>query len=43
MSSFGLIELTRRRRGRSLRESFTEACSHCGGSGHLQKRDPLLM
>ena len=43
MSGFGLVELTRRRRGRSLRETFTEACSHCGGSGRLTKRDPLLM
>jgi Rne/Rng family ribonuclease len=43
MSSLGLVELTRRRRGRSLRETFTEACSHCGGSGREIKRDPLLI
>ena len=42
MSARGLVELTRRRRGRSLREAFTEACPHCGGSGRATKRDPLL-
>jgi len=42
MSGLGLVELTRRRRGRSLREAFTEACAHCGGSGRAMKRDPLL-
>ena len=42
MSALGLVELTRRRRGRSLRESFTEACGQCGGSGRVVRRDPLL-
>ena len=42
MSGLGLVELTRRRRGQSLREAFTEACPHCGGSGRAVKRDPLL-
>jgi len=42
MSARGLVELTRRRRGQSLREAFTEACPHCGGSGRAMKRDPLL-
>jgi ribonuclease E len=43
MSGFGLVELTRRRRGRSLAESFTEPCAACAGSGRVTRRDPLLM
>ncbi|MFO1057909.1 MAG: ribonuclease E/G [Dongiaceae bacterium] len=43
MSGFGLVEVTRRRRGRSLAESFTEPCAACGGSGRVTRRDPLLM
>jgi Rne/Rng family ribonuclease len=43
MSGLGLVEMTRRRRGRSLAESFTEPCPTCGGTGRVTRRDPLLM
>lgn len=34
-TSLGLMELTRKRTGPSLREMLTVPCSHCGGSGTL--------
>lgn len=33
LSDLGLVELTRRRQGQSLRELFTAPCSHCLGLG----------
>jgi len=33
LSDLGLVELTRRRQGQSLRELFTQECSHCTGQG----------
>lgn len=33
LSDLGLVELTRRRQGQSLRELFTHQCSHCTGQG----------
>lgn len=33
LSDLGLVELTRRRQGQSLRELFTAPCSHCIGMG----------
>jgi ribonuclease E len=33
LSDLGLVELTRRRQGQSLRELFTMSCSSCGGLG----------
>lgn len=33
MSDLGLVELTRRRQGQSLRELFAESCPHCSGTG----------
>lgn len=33
LSDLGLVELTRRRQGQSLRELFTSQCSHCVGQG----------
>lgn len=33
LSDLGLVELTRRRQGQSLRELFTTECSHCTGQG----------
>ncbi|MGD9683310.1 MAG: Rne/Rng family ribonuclease [Candidatus Obscuribacterales bacterium] len=33
LSDLGLVELTRRRQGQSLRELFTSECSHCVGQG----------
>jgi Rne/Rng family ribonuclease len=33
LSDLGLVELTRRRQGQSLRELFTVHCSHCVGLG----------
>ncbi len=35
LSDLGLVELTRRRQGQSLRELFTQECSHCTGQGVL--------
>lgn len=34
-TSLGLMELTRKRTGPSLREMLTQPCIHCGGTGHL--------
>ncbi|MBX9723259.1 MAG: Rne/Rng family ribonuclease [Candidatus Obscuribacterales bacterium] len=33
LSDLGLVELTRRRQGQSLRELFAETCPHCSGTG----------
>ncbi|MBX9670227.1 MAG: Rne/Rng family ribonuclease [Candidatus Obscuribacterales bacterium] len=33
LSDLGLVELTRRRQGQSLRELFTLECTHCTGQG----------
>ncbi|MBY0548253.1 MAG: Rne/Rng family ribonuclease [Candidatus Obscuribacterales bacterium] len=33
MSDLGLVELTRRRQGQSLRELFAIGCTHCSGTG----------
>src|SRR5579883_2120235 len=33
LSDLGLVELTRRRQGQSLRELFTVECTHCAGQG----------
>lgn len=33
LSDLGLVELTRRRQGQSLRELFTQGCGHCTGLG----------
>lgn len=33
LSDLGLVELTRRRQGQSLRELFTAECTHCTGQG----------
>lgn len=35
MSDLGLVELTRRRQGQSLRELFAETCPHCSGTGAM--------
>ncbi len=35
LSELGLVELTRKRQGKNLRELFGETCPHCGGLGHL--------
>lgn len=35
MSDLGLVELTRRRQGQSLRELFAEPCPHCSGTGAM--------
>jgi len=37
MSRFGLVEMTRRRRGPSLSEQLTATCPTCGGRGRVQK------
>ncbi|MCW5823569.1 MAG: Rne/Rng family ribonuclease [Cyanobacteria bacterium TGS_CYA1] len=35
LSDLGLVELTRRRQGQSLRELFTAKCNHCHGQGAI--------
>ncbi|NJL01529.1 MAG: Rne/Rng family ribonuclease [Spirulinaceae cyanobacterium SM2_1_0] len=35
LSELGLVELTRKRQGKNLRELFGDPCPHCGGLGHL--------
>ncbi|HOK41111.1 MAG TPA: Rne/Rng family ribonuclease [bacterium] len=35
-TSFGLIELTRKRQGKSLRELLFEECPHCQGNGKIK-------
>jgi Rne/Rng family ribonuclease len=35
LSDLGLVELTRRRQGQSLRELFTSKCNHCHGQGAI--------
>jgi Rne/Rng family ribonuclease len=35
LSDLGLVELTRRRQGQSLRELFTVNCDHCAGHGFM--------
>ncbi len=35
LSDLGLVELTRRRQGQSLRELFTAKCGHCHGQGAI--------
>src|SRR5271156_2599190 len=35
LSDLGLVELTRRRQGQSLRELFTVHCEHCAGLGFI--------
>lgn len=37
MSRFGLVEMTRRRRGASLSELLTATCPTCAGSGRLRR------
>jgi ribonuclease G len=37
ISRFGLLEMARRRRGRSLAEMLTVVCPQCGGAGRLPK------
>ena len=34
-TSLGLMELTRKRTGPSLREMLTQPCKHCGGTGYF--------
>jgi|AGTN01.1.fsa_nt_gi ribonuclease, Rne/Rng family len=51
LSDLGLVELTRRRQGQSLRELFTAECSHCTGQGvtatlelgNMEQRRPISL
>ena len=37
MSRLGLVELTRRRRGRTLSEIMTQSCTTCDGTGRVRQ------
>jgi ribonuclease E len=39
ISAFGLLELSRQRLGPSIFETTTQACAHCGGTGHVRSPD----
>ena len=38
ISELGLIEMTRQRRGKNLRETMCEVCPYCGGKGHVKSK-----
>ncbi len=38
-TSLGLMELTRKRQRRTLRDEWTETCIHCQGSGRKQIKE----
>ncbi len=41
ISELGLVEMTRKRIGEGLLESFAKTCEHCNGLGHELDRDLL--
>ncbi|MFQ5413372.1 MAG: ribonuclease E/G [Phycisphaerae bacterium] len=43
MSAFGLIELTRQRRGPSIKRNIYEDCAHCRGSGVVKMLDSVVL
>ncbi|AZA14116.1 translation initiation factor IF-2 N-terminal domain-containing protein [Corynebacterium choanae] len=42
VTSLGLVQITRKRLGGGLQESFTTECQHCAGSGRVTHDDPVL-
>ena len=41
VTSLGLVQMTRKRVGQGLLESFSETCDHCSGRGVLVHSDPV--
>jgi ribonuclease E len=41
VTSLGLVQMTRKRVGEGLLESFSETCKECGGSGVILTHDPV--
>ena len=41
VTSLGLVQMTRKRVGEGLLESFSETCKECGGSGVILTQDPV--
>jgi ribonuclease E len=41
VTSLGLVQMTRKRVGEGLLESFSETCKECGGSGVILIHDPV--
>ena len=41
VTSLGLVQMTRKRVGQGLLESFSETCDHCNGRGVLVHSDPV--
>jgi ribonuclease E len=41
VTSLGLVQMTRKRVGQGLVESFSETCQHCNGRGFLVRTDPV--
>ena len=41
VTSLGLVQLTRKRLGTGLLETFSEPCEHCGGRGIVLAEDPI--
>lgn len=42
MSEFGLVEITRQRRKRSLERTLLQACPYCTGSGRIRSADTTV-
>lgn len=43
MSAFGLIEMTRQRRGPSIKRNMYFECRHCGGSGLVKMPESVVL
>jgi len=43
MSAFGLIEMTRRRRGPSIKRNMYFECRHCGGAGLVKMPESVVL
>jgi ribonuclease E len=41
VTSLGLVQMTRKRVGEGLLESFSDTCKECGGSGVVLTHDPV--
>lgn len=41
VTSLGLVQMTRKRLGTGLLETFSEPCEHCGGRGIVLAEDPI--
>jgi len=42
VTSLGLVQMTRKKLGLGLIESFSEACEHCAGRGIIIHHDPVM-